>query len=131
MLTIIKNSLTKEIILFGTVGVISNISMFLLYVVFVGFYMDSKAAVTITYILNLLISFYLNKNITFSSEGCGFQKLWRFFFLYLCMYFLNIFLLHLFVDRLLIPPEIVQGFVFLAYIPIIFFLQRYWVFSKS
>lgn len=131
MLTKIKNPLTKEIVFFGSVGILSNVSMFFLYVTLVGSLMDSKAAVTVTYILNLLISFYLNKRITFSSDGDGWKKLKRFFLLYLYMYIFNIVVLFITVDKLFMPPDLVQGSVFLAYIPIVFLLQRYWVFSKT
>lgn len=121
----------KEIIFFITIGIILNTSMLLLYIVLLGFKLDSKFVITIIYFFNLLISFICNKKFTFSSDGEGWKKLKRFFLLYLSMYILNIFVLYLFVDQLLMRPEIIQGALFVIYVPVVFVLQRYWVFPKT
>ena len=92
---------------------------------------DPKLAVSILFILGSCCNFIFNKRWSFSHRG-GYGKTGlRYFCLYAGLCLINILTILFFVDFLEFPHAIVQAGVILFFIPILFFVQRYWVFRNN
>lgn len=115
---------------FGIVGLISNIVLYLLYLILVKLGADPKLVVTALYVLGLSWTFFFNKLWSFSHRGDWGRASVRYFSLYGGLYITNILVLVLLVDVLGLPHAFVQAGVVMVFIPIVFLMQRYWVFSK-
>lgn len=116
---------------FGIVGLASNVLLYMLYLVLINLGVDSKIVVTVLYIFGLSITFVFNKRWSFSHRGVWERSFKRYLILYGCLYLTNIAVLWLFVDLLALSPAIVQAFVVLSFIPVVFLVQRYWVFPRG
>ena len=124
-----KSSILPQVTSYILIGIFLNISLYILFVVLIFFGIESKITISLCYALGLTFSFLLNKTFTFSNNSKTWKQLMRYLFLILCLYILNLFLLFLFVDKMSKSPTLVQGFIFISYIPITFILQKFWVFS--
>lgn len=116
---------------FGIVGLISNAALYLLYLLLVKLGADPKLAVTSLYVLGLSMTFLFNKRWSFSHRGNWRGTAVRYFSLYGILYSTNILILMFLVDHLFYPHALVQAGVVLVFIPIVFLVQRYWVFAKD
>ena len=123
-------SLSLQAVRFGIVGLTSNIVLYLLYLVLVKISVDPKLVVTFLYVLGLSWTFLFNKRWSFSHRGDWGRAGVRYFSLYGGLYLTNILTLVLLVDLIELPHAFVQAGVVMVFIPIVFLLQRYWVFSK-
>ena len=124
-----KSSILPQVTSYILIGIFLNISLYILFVVLIFFGIESKITISLCYALGLTFSFLLNKTFTFSNNSKTWKQLMRYLFLILCLYILNLFLLFLFVDKMSKSPTLIQGFIFISYIPITFILQKFWVFS--
>ena len=118
-----------EILRFGIVGVTSNVVLFLLYLFVTNAGVDPKLVVTALYLLGLVWTFCINKRWSFSHRSEWGRSGLRYFSLYGGLYFANVLTLLVLVDFFQIPHAMVQIGVFIASIPIVFLMQRYWVFA--
>jgi putative flippase GtrA len=116
---------------FGIVGLVSNALLYLLYLLLVNLGVDPKLVVTILYILGLSSTFIFNKRWSFSHQGDWSRSGVRYVSLYGGLYLTNILVLLLLVDLLELPHAFVQAGVVLVFIPVVFLMQRYWVFAKA
>ena len=103
----------------------------LLYLLLTSLDLDPKLVITFSYAIHLSWTFILNKRWSFSLHGNLGQSLPRFLFLYGMLYFNNLIILKLLVDILQFSHLLVQAGVVVAYVPIIFLAQRYWVFHNN
>ena len=124
-----KSSILPQVTSYILIGIFLNISLYILFVVLIFFGIESKITISLCYALGLTFSFLLNKTFTFSNNSKTWKQLMRYLFLILCLYILNLFLLFLLVDKMSKSPTLIQGFIFISYIPITFILQKFWVFS--
>lgn len=120
-----------QILSFGIVGLTSNVLLFLLYLFLTNAGVDPKLVVTALYLLGLVWTFVFNKRWSFSHRGEWGRSGLRYLLLYGGLYFTNVSTLLVLVDFFLLPHAIVQIGVFMAFIPIVFLMQRYWVFAES
>ena len=116
---------------FGVIGASLNILSYLIFCALIRFGIDAKIAITVSYTLYLLISFILNKNITFVSQGRVLPQLCRYFTLYVSLYFLNLILIFWAVDLIRVRAELVQGVIFILFISSTFLIQKIWVFKQE
>lgn len=122
--------LFEQAIRFGVVGLLSNLILYALFLLLVRFGFDSKGVVTILYLIGLFSNFIFNRRWSFRHHGSVTKSGKRYFFLYGFMYLINIFMLWVFVDKLCLSPAIVQACVVIVFIPLVFIMQRFWVFSS-
>lgn len=116
---------------FGIVGLISNAALYLLYLLLVKLGADPKLAVTFLYVLGLSMTFLFNKRWSFAHRGDWGRSAVRYFSLYGMLYFTNILVLMVMIDFLHYPHSLVQASVIMVFIPIVFLVQRYWVFARD
>ncbi|EGV19346.1 GtrA family protein [Thiocapsa marina 5811] len=105
--------------------------LYVLYLILVDLGGDSKFVVALLYVVGLSVTFIFNKRWSFSHQGRLECSLKRYLILYGCLYLTNVMVLWLFVDLFVLPHAIVQACVVLTFIPVVFLVQRYWVFPVA
>jgi putative flippase GtrA len=116
---------------YGIVGIVSNLVLYMSYLLFTSLGVGHKTAMTVLYVVGVLQSFYFNKRWSFSHDGLASSALVRYLATYAFFYLLNIGSLFLFVDQLGLPHAWVQALTMLAIIVPLFLAQRYWVFPQT
>ncbi len=124
-------SIRNQLIRYGIVGVASNASIYVLYLVLTGIGMGPKLAMSLLYMVGVLQTFVFNKAWTFRYVGQGRAAFWRHVILYAAGYGLNFVLLTMLVDTLNWPHQwVMAGLVVLM--AVFFFVgQKFWVFRQS
>jgi len=122
---------SRQFVRFATVGVTSNLALYLLYLVLTASGVGVKLAMTMLYIIGVALSFVFNKQWSFSHEGAHAPAFARYIAAYVLCYSLNLAGLMLFVDHLRLPHEIVQGVLILTLAAMLFLLQKSWVFRSN
>ena len=119
----------RQLTKFGVIGVASNAAVYFGYLLLTISGLPPVAAMTVTFVGGVLISFYLNGRHTFQrrTSRLAFIKMGL---TYLIAYLLNLFLLWLSVYVFLLPHQLVQGCLILAIGLGLFFVQKYWVFKE-
>lgn len=118
----------KRGIRFITIGILSNVILFSLYLLSTSSGIGHKTAMTLLYAVGIAQSFFLNKRWTFSDCAPSRHAFVRYCTIYLLGYLLNYAILALFVDKLHCPHQYVQGLAIILVASVLFFLQIMWVF---
>ena len=115
---------------FGLVGVLTNLSLYIGYVClnFIG--LQPIAAMSITYAIGVLLSFWGNRIWTFSYRGLSSLAFKRFAISYGFGYMLNLGALFLFVEVYGLPHHWVQACMIFLLAILLFSLQKFWVFKE-
>lgn len=116
---------------FATVGVISNVLLFLAYLALTKLGMGHKVAMSILYLIGIMQTFVFNKRWSFKYQGTVSTALIRYWIVYASGYFLNLFVLMILVDQLGFPHQLVQGVMILVLAILIFLAQKFWVFRTA
>ncbi|MEB3100937.1 GtrA family protein [Ferviditalea candida] len=114
--------LNKQFIKFIIVGLINTVSTYLLYLIFLKL-TSYFWAYSISYILGIIISYFLNTLFVF-REKTSLKKFLQFPIVYLVQYLINTFFLYLFVNVLSIRKEISPIIIIVITIPITFLLSK-------
>ena len=115
---------------FGIVGLVSNIVLYLLYLLFTGVGSGHKTAMTSLFVVGTIQTFIFNKRWTFGYQDCEKSIFAKYVIIYGGAYLINLVALMLFVDYSGFPHEIVQGTMILPVAVLLLVLQRYWIFRK-
>lgn len=107
----------SQLIRYGIVGLTNNALLYLSYLLLVYCGSGEKLAMSLIYIIGVLTSYTFNYRWTFSQRKNR-GALIRYIQMHLAGYLINFMLLHIFVDKLLFPHQLVQ---FLAIIVVAFF----------
>jgi putative flippase GtrA len=113
------------------VGLASNLVLYLLYLLITALGLEYKIAMTILYVIGTLQTFAFNAHWTFKHRGNNKASLVKYFLAYGACYLINISALIVFVDRIGLPHQLVQGAMILTITVIMFLLQKFWVFRSS
>lgn len=122
--------ISKQMARFIFVGAFNNIILYVAYIYITFLGVDHKYAMTLVYIVGVMIGFMLNRKWTFKYDGHINKAFLKYFFLYMWGYIINLGALFLMVDILYYPHQIVQLVVSILLAIMFFLLQRFWVFSK-
>jgi putative flippase GtrA len=115
---------------YATVGVLSNLALYVLYLIATGWGAGPKSTMTVLYGVGVLQTFLFNKRWSFRDRGPGGAALVRYCIAYASGYALNYLILAVFVDYLGLVHQYVQGFAILLVAFYLFELQRIWVFRR-
>jgi len=121
----------RQLLRFVVVGLASNLAIYIIYLFLASAFFDPKIAMTITFAFGVLLSFSFNRRWTFDHRGPRGNSLLRYSAVYLVGYTINLSAIVVFVDRLGLPHEIVQGCMILIVAVIVFLLQKHWVFRTN
>ena len=120
-----------QFIRYATVGLGSNIVLYLAYLALTAAGIESKLAMTLLYVLGVVQTFAFNKRWSFRHGGVRGATFVRYCASYALGYLINLGVLLVFVDRLGYPHQAVQGVMILALAILLFLLQKYWVFRPT
>lgn len=121
----------KQVIRFGFVGLVSNAFIFIIYLVITDIGVEPKKAMTLTYIIGVIIGFFGNRKWTFDHGGKFSIAALRYVVVYFFGYLLNFMLLFVFVDYLGYFHQWVQFVSILVVAVFLFLSSKYFVFSKK
>lgn len=120
-----------QFIRYAIVGLVSNITIYALYLLVTWLGIGHKTAMTCLYFLGVLQTFIINKGWSFNYGGASTSALVRYAIAYALGYVVNFLALLVFVDRIGLPHQLVQGVMILVVAAIIFLAQKYWVFPSQ
>ena len=123
--------ISAQFIRYATVGLAANGVGYILYLALTWAGMGHKTAMTLLYLVGVLVTFLFNRKWSFRHDGAANPAMLRYLAIYGLGYVLNFFVLLVFVDYLRLPHEIVQGVMIFALAVLLFLLQRYWVFRPE
>ncbi len=121
-----RSSVAWQLRRYAIVGIATNVVVFLAYLVLTRYGLEHKMAMTSLYVLGTSQAYLLNRHWTFAHRSRG--ALSRFIIAYATGYLLNWLGLCMFVDRLGMQHQLVQGFLVATIALLLFHIQRRWVF---
>lgn len=113
------------------VAIALNAALYGVYILLSHTLTGSRAAKTLTYCSGVWIGFLLNRDITFRFKNGGRSPFPRYIAIYIIGYTINLGILWIFVDKVGIAHELVQGRAILILSVTLFAPQQYWVFSDG
>jgi putative flippase GtrA len=116
---------------YGLVGALTNLAMYLLYLLITYFGVEPKQVMTGLYLVGALIGFVGHRNWTFTHEGALLGSGARYAIAHVCGYLINYLLLAVFSDRLGYPHQWVQASAILIVALFLFVTFKLFVFPKS
>ena len=123
--------LSVQLFRYATVGLISNIVGYIIYIGLTFVNLEPKLAMTLTYGVGVLQTFLFNRRWSFRFTGTVAPALVRYIAAYASGYFINLLALMLLVDRMGLSHVLVQGFMILIIATMLFLAQKYWVFPRA
>ena len=124
-------STPRQFTRFAIVGLLGNFTLYLLYLTATWAGLGPKVAMTSLYALGVLLTFVFNKNWSFGDRGPVPGTLFRYVFVYLLGYVINLTALYLLVDRAGLPHQGVQGLMILLIAVGLFLCQKFWIFNAE
>ena len=119
----------RQFVRYATVGVVSNLTLYIAYLGVTGLGMGHKLAMTLLYVTGVIVTFVFNRNWTFGHDGFAHQAFARYVIAYLLGYLLNLGLLWIGVDYLNLPHQGVQAGAIIVVASCVFLIHKYWVFE--
>ncbi len=121
----------RQALRFVIVGVASNAIAYLLYLGLCELGLTPRLAMTITYVLGVIVTFVGNRRWTFGHTGHISTAAKRHLALYGLGYAANWLVLTIGVYRLGIAHQLVQGCMIVFLASVFFMAQKYWIFAPS
>lgn len=115
---------------YGAIGLLSNGILYLIYLALTNIGVESKFAMSLLYALGIIQTFAFNKKWAFSHKGSLGKTFWRYCITYCSVYFVNLFVLIMLVDKAGLPHQLVMVGLILFMTMILFIAQKYWIFQK-
>lgn len=122
-------TISSQFTRYAIVGLVSNFVLYMLYLALTSLSMGHKSAMTLLYAVGVAQTFLFNKRWSFRHRANVAGAFTRYATAYAAGYVLNLFALWLFVDRLGIPHQIVQGIMIVTLAFFLFLAQKFWVFA--
>ena len=110
------------------VGALNTALTYLIYIMGLIFF-NYLVAYTISFVMGIIISYYLNANFVFKSAN-SLTKVFRFILIYIMQYLLGMFLLYTLVSLFKLNPALAPFLVVAVTAPFTFLLSRH-VFRDS
>ena len=124
-------NIRSELARFALVGITNNSLLYGAYVALTNLYfLDPKISMTLTYILGLLMGYFMHRHVTFPGIGKASYPFLRYVFSHCIGYGSNFIILLFFVDYLGLSHIVVQGVAIFLIAILLFFLMKYFVFRK-
>ena len=125
-----RGSLMLQLIRYGLVGVLSNVSIYFVYLFITYLGVGPKIAMTFVYILGATIGFIGNRRWTFAHRGASSSAALRYILVHLLGYLLNLLILFTFIDCLGYAHQWVQAMAILIVAGFLFIVFKYFVFHQ-
>jgi len=121
----------KQFLRYAVVGLVSNLLLFLAYLLITQRGVGHKTTMTLLYAAGVSLTFAFNRNWTFSHQGLVTKAFISYVSIYALGYILNLMVLYLFVDRFGYRHQWVQGSMIVILALMLFTLQKFLVFRKT
>jgi putative flippase GtrA len=118
-----------QIIRFAAVGLISNIILYMAYLLLTAAGLGYKVAMSLLFVVGVLQTFIFNNSWTFSNETRIQSAFVKYIAVYVLAYAFNLAALMFFVDWLNFPHEVIQVVAIVIISACTFIVQRRWVFQ--
>lgn len=123
--------LNFELVRFAIVGFVSNLTLYILYLVLTYYGVTPKIAMSLLYVIGMVQTFVFNRKWTFKHTDNLTLAILKYLALYVSGYFLNLVVLFLFVDVFGYSHKIVQGITIISLAIYFFIIQKFFVFIRS
>ncbi|MDD5389278.1 MAG: GtrA family protein [Gallionellaceae bacterium] len=120
-----------QLLRYATIGLASNLLLYLAYLGLTIFGLGHKTAMTLLYVSGVLVTFAANRRWSFGHRGLARAAFVRYVIAYILGYLLNLALLWIAVDRLHLPHQGVQAVAIVLVAINLFFMHKYWVFASE
>ena len=122
---------SKQFLRYAVVGLVSNLLLFVAYLLLTRQGVGYKTAMSVLYIAGVGITFTFNKKWTFSHQGHLSRTFIAYSLIYALGYCLNWVTLYTLVEIFEFRHQWVQGFMILILAALLFTLQKTVVFRKT
>lgn len=119
----------QQLIRYSSVGVVTNATIYFIYLLITYLGIEPKIAMTFVYIIGATIGFIGNCKLTFAYRGDIFPAAMRYVFAHFLGYMVNFLMLYIFVDQLGYAHQAVQAAAILVVAGILFVIFKYFVFN--
>lgn len=120
-----------QLFYFGIVGVASNLTGYLCYLLITFLGGSPKTTMSILYAVAATIGFFGNRKLTFAHSGSLLGAGIRYLFAHCCGYMINLTILIVAVDKLGYPHQWVQAVAILIVALFLFLTFKFFVFKKE
>lgn len=120
----------SQITRYGLVGVLSNVTAYMVYLLLTYLGLDPKLTVSIIYPFAATLSYAGHARYSFTYAGSHKKGIVRFVLAHICGYLLNVTLLYIFVDILGFRHELVQLCNMFVVSGFLFLMLKYFAFRK-
>lgn len=120
----------RQLFRFAVVGLVSNVLLYLAYLLITALGVGHKTVMTVLYITGVCMTFVLNRNWTFTHDGHVTRAFLAYVALYAFGYLVNFAVLYALVDRLGYDHRIVQGTMIVCLAIFFFLSQKFLVFRS-
>jgi putative flippase GtrA len=125
-----SKSTLVQLFYYGLIGIISNVSGYLVFLLITSYRIGPKIAMTCLYFVCAGISYFSNWRFTFNGSGSFKTTGYRFIFAHLLGYSINFLSLLLFVDYLGYPYCIIEAMAILMVAVFLFLTFKFFVFTS-
>lgn len=129
--TDVRMHLSRTLLRYGIVGLVSNGIGYLLYLLLTWLGMEYRVAVTLLFAVGVVQTFFFNKSWSFGHIGSTQPVLLRYWAVYVAAFFLNIAALTVLVEYVDVPHQIAQAILVFVIAGLIFIALRCWVFPGN
>lgn len=126
-----RKSTVGEVVRFAVVGVVSNVVLYILYLVARRLGVEHNLAMTMAFLVGVAQTFVANRSWSFRSRERAAPALGRYVIVYLMAYLINLIASITLVDRLGFEDRIVQAFMVCLIAVLLFAAQKLWVFRSA
>ena len=116
---------------YGLVGIASNLSGYLLFLLITYWGVEPKIAMTLLYVVGATIGFIGNRQWAFAQSGTVLESGARYVIAHMFGYLINFLLLFVFVDKLGYSHQWVQAVAIFVVAGFLFVVFKYFVFRKT
>lgn len=121
----------KSVVLYGVIGLASNLVGYAAYLVLTHMGSDPKLAMSLLYAIACSIGFFGNRRWTFDHQGNVLGSALRFLAAHFLGYLMNLSILVVFVDRLGYPHQAVQAVAIFVVAAFLYVAFRWFVFPRK
>ena len=125
-----KLSASVQFLRYALVGVLSNASGYLIYLLVTWLGVGPKLTMTLLYGVGATVGYFGNRHWTFSYRGDVWTSVAKYMAVHLCGYAINFFMLFYFVDKLGYPHQWVQAVAVVVVAAFLFTMFRGFVFRQ-
>ena len=120
----------RQFFRYAIVGIISNLTLYLGYLLLTSLGMGHKTAMSLLYAVGTCLTFAFNRNWTFGHDGHITKAFVSYVAIYAQGYLFNLIALYVLVDQLGFNHQWVQGGLIFLVAVLLFTLQKFVVFKK-